>query len=614
MTPLATWGILPRSTNRWLPSPTMPALTARRFLPALACLAALMCAPGCDADQGQTDDPGTSAPSPASPAVALPDSVEVPSPDDPVTSLDVVEDMSEAVANSFVELADVLRRRDYGRVEDWLAMGFAGHGPSTLPAGTPEELDLEARRVSYDPAGATILGDEGFVASVEELLSAYTLLESVVVKVKGAEFQRAAIQQGRARLKISTFGLADGGQPLALTLWAQAGVIRERGRWRLHRFAIQSLSADYRSEPLFADVTVGAGVANQRGIFGKDGQTLFYWNGAASSDFDGDGRWDLFVPSTDRSFLYRNAGDGTFDDATEAWGLGDELGGTGALFFDYDADGDNDLVVSHVGWTRGDGTPGGDAMRLYRNDDGRFTDVSEEAGLDGRHVAFSLVGGDFDGDGWVDLYVCSYNRMDAVYPDSWYHAENGTPNALYRNRGDGTFEEVAADWGADDDRWTFAAAAADFDEDGDLDLYLANDYGDNALLENQGDGRFLDRAADLDVLDPGNGMATTWGDVDRDGRLDLYVANMSSTAGNRILSRLIPADDAGVGSTLKKLASGNTIFRVDDDHGFERQPAEAGGVGAAWAWSSVFLDADLDGCQDVFVTNGFISGESAADT
>ncbi|RKY18044.1 MAG: hypothetical protein DRQ55_14325 [Planctomycetota bacterium] len=614
----------------------MLSLRCPRPLVLLASFAALLCVAGCGGDEpAPATPPGTAGATPpgaagAAPGTAgaaseqaqaaarveadLPTSIDVPSPSDPITSLDVVEDMSEAVANSLVELAAVLRRRDYGQVDDWLAKGFAGHAPASLPALEPELLALGARRDGYDPAGAAIVGPAGFVASLEQLLSVFTMLESVVIKVKGAEFQRAAIEQGRVRLKLSAFGLAQGGRPLALTLWGHAGVVRERGRWRLRRFSAESLSAEHRSEPLFVDVTAGAGVANRRDIFGKDGQTLFYWNGAASGDVNGDGRWDLFVPSTGRSFLYLSAGDGTFSESSEAWGLSAERDGTGCLFFDSDADGDTDLVVSHVGWTRSDGAPGGDSMRHYRNDGEGFTDVSEASGLNGRHVAFSLVGGDFDGDGWVDIYVCSYNRMDAIYPESWYHAENGTPNALYRNLGDGRFEDVAAAWGADDARWTFAAAAADYDEDGDLDLYLANDYGENALLQNQGDGHFVDRAAELGVLDPGNGMATAWGDIDRDGRLDLYVANMSSTAGNRILSRLVPEDDAGVGSTLQKLAGGNSVFRVGDDFSFERQPAEAGATGAAWAWSSCFLDADLDGCQDIFVANGFISGESAADT
>lgn len=576
----------------------------RRLLCAVLLLGSALLPSGCS-DEDSPASPGSIS--------ALPQQIDVPAPQDPVTVLDVVEDLSEAVANSFVDLAQVLRRRAYAEARDWLAEGFLGHALASLTPDSPKDLAVGAVQVDYDPASARVADGAGFLASLEDLLSAYAVIDSVELKVKGAEFERA-VEAGRVRLKATVFGLAEGGQPLVMTLWASCGMRRERGRWKLAALAVESLNVVHRPEPMFADVTVGTGVAHQRGIFGKDGQALFYWNGAAGGDVDGDGRWDLFVPSTERSFLYLNSGDGTFRDATEAWGLGAEASGTGCLLLDYDQDGDADLFVAHVGWTRPDGTPGGRPLSLYRNDGERFTDVTEASGFSGRHAAFSLVGGDFDADGQVDIYVCNYNRMDAVYPESWYHAENGTPNALYRNLGDGTFVDVAAQWGAADSRWTFAAAAADWDEDGDLDLYLANDYGDNALLVNRGDGHFDDRGAELGVLDPGNGMAAAWGDIDRDGRLDLYVANMSSTAGNRILSRLVKGDDAGVGGTLRKLAGGNTVFRVGDLQGFERQPTSSGGTGASWAWSSVFLDADLDGCQDLFVTNGFISGESAADT
>jgi hypothetical protein len=152
-------------------------------------------------------------------------------------------------------------------------------------------------------------------------------------------------------------------------------------------------------------------------------------------------------------------------------------------------------------------------------------------------------------------------------------------------------------------------------------------------------------AREFGVLDTGNGMGVFWDDLDADGRLDLYVSNMSSSAGNRILRRLTsraaaaPAPSAGsapriapgegsapraeaaaapppisaVEQTLLKLASGNTIFRQSAS-GFDRLPADHGGVSASWAWSASALDIDLDGVRDIYVANGFISGDSLKDT
>jgi hypothetical protein len=563
---------------------------------------------GCLTAACSDDTPGPPAP------VDLPDRVEVFTPASAITALSVVEDMSEEVANRAIELADEIRRRDWEAARAWFTNDFAGHATSGLPVASDDALPLGATRTNWDVSAPAVVGPEDWLTSLGELMAPLGVVEAAVFKVKAATFEPGDEPRGRVRFKVTLQGRDGDGGARLITMWAFAEVVPVQGRWMLHRWELINLDALTRPSPVFTDVAVPAGVAHATGLFGKDGNSNFYWNGAAAGDIDGDGLWDLFVPSTDRSFLYRNQGDGSFTEVSEAWGLGRDRNGTGVVFFDYDNDGDADLVVGHVGWDRRDGTRGGDSMRLYRNDGDHFVDVTEASGLDGLHAAFSVVAGDFDGNGYTDVYVCSYNRMDAVYPESWFHAENGTPNALYMNQGDGTFREEAADRGADDSRWTFAAAAADWNADGHLDLYLANDYGDNAMLVNLGDGRFEDRAATLGLLDTGNGMATAWGDIDDDGHLDLYVANMSSTAGNRILRRLVTPDDEGTGELLLKMAAGNSIFHFDPDAGFERVPPSNGGVGASWAWSAAFLDIDLDGCQDIMVANGFLSGESAADT
>ena len=145
------------------------------------------------------------------------------------------------------------------------------------------------------------------------------------------------------------------------------------------------------------------------------------------------------------------------------------------------------------------------------------------------------------------------------------------------------------------------------------DLYVANDYGMNRFYRNEGDGSFKEVAEELGLLDRGNGMGVSWGDLNNDGLLDVYVANMSSTAGNRILDRLKDDVDEEVYEMLKKTAAGNTIF-LRSGEGFEALPAEAGGVNASWAWSPMLCDFDLDGRTDIFVTNGFVTGDLAHDT
>ena len=204
--------------------------------------------------------------------------------------------------------------------------------------------------------------------------------------------------------------------------------------------------------------------------------------------------------------------------------------------------------------------------------------------------------------------------VEKEHNNSWIEATNGSHNALFRNLAGKGFEEVARKSGVRGTSWSYASAAADWDGDGDVDLYVANDYGTNRLYENQGDGTFRDVAGEVGVLDRGNGMGVAFGDLSGDGELDLYVSNMSSTAGNRILDRFQDDMDPELYAALSKSAAGNTIFFQNAEGGFEKCPKSAGGVGANWAWSSALADFDLDGALDVFCTNGFVTGDLPFDT
>ena len=314
--------------------------------------------------------------------------------------------------------------------------------------------------------------------------------------------------------------------------------------------------------------------------------------------------------------------DGTWSEEADARGLAQPDSGTGAVFFDVDRDGDQDLLVGHVGWREGaSGELAGEPLVLYANDGAGSFERVAVPGLDRPLVAYTLTVFDADGDGWLDVHVCGYGRVEVEHNDSWVEATNGSPNALLRNFGaddEGAFlgfSDVSATAGITDDRWSYAAAAADVDEDGDMDLYIANDYGSNRLWINDGGGTFTDGADTFGLTDTGNGMGVSFGDLSGDGRLDVYVSNMSSTAGNRILRRLGDDIDAETHALLTKLAAGNSIFvRGEEDARFERLPADRGGIGASWAWSPALVDLDRDGDLDVFCTNGFVTGKLAFDT
>lgn len=550
--------------------------------------------------------------------VGLPEAVEVPSPDRPVVDLDEVENLSEAVANEFLSLSDALRRREFEKALTWFSNSFAGDAVTDLAVSSTDALPLGAQRINSDVAQAPVVGREEFIAGFEAILGPWQRVEHVLWKVKAAEFQAAANMWGRIHFKVTALGTGPDGGPRHLQMWANAKVIKVGGRWSLERVKLENQTFLERSAPLFRDVTTAAGVEHSGIRFGKPGNTDFAWNGIASGDADGDGLFDVFVPSRPKSMLYLAREGGTpFVEEAESRGLGGQDGGTGAVFFDADGDGDQDLAVGGVGWRESTGRVGGNPLHLYMNDGaGNFTEEGAERGFDALCDGYSLVVFDAENDGLLDVYVANYGRVAVKPNDSWVDAKNGSQDGLFTNTGAGKFKEVALERGLAESRWSYAAAAADYDEDGDMDIYVANDYGTNAFWNNNGDGHFTDVAAKLGVEDLGNGMGCAFGDLNSDGLLDLYVVNMTSTAGRRILSRLATKDESW--NALSKMASGNSIFLAERDAdgeiGFERMDPKLGGIGASWAWSTALVDIDMDGLLDIYCCNGYVTGDTAADT
>jgi len=558
---------------------------------------------------------------PELPPVVLPASVSIADPSPLLENIEFVEEASELVADRLVELADKLRRRDFGGAEEYLEYDFAGHSLAGLPTASRDELHLETDSTRYDVSAPTIVGAGDFLASAASWIADWQRVEMVQWKVKGAEFARAVPRWGKAHFKISFLGDEADGAPASLTAWGWGRMQFTRGLWQLAQFELESLTYTTRATPLFTEVSTSTGLAHVGIRFGQEGNDSFAWNGAAGGDADGDGLWDLYLPSRPRNFLYMGQDDDgvrTWEDEARARGVDRAGGGTGAVFLDWDNDGDQDLALGDVGWVERDGASGGNPLRFKSNDGaGQFTEVGPQVGFGLRCYAYTLVAFDAENDGFLDLFVANYGRVKDEPNNSWTQATNGMANMLFKNEGGERFVELGSEVGLGDTGWSYSAAAADADADGDCDVYVANDYGLNRYYENDG-GRFAERGAELGIEDQGNGMGASWGDFSGDGELDLYVANMSSTAGNRILSRLSGEDDQV--SVLKKMAAGNTIFRCqpsgdgDSARGFVALPREAGGIDASWAWSAALCDMDLDGALDVFCTNGYVTGDTPWDT
>lgn len=313
--------------------------------------------------------------------------------------------------------------------------------------------------------------------------------------------------------------------------------------------------------------------------------------GAAAGDFDGDGWVDLFVTSLmGDPTLYRNRGDGTFEDVTAVAGLDSVRKTNGAGWADLDNDGDLDLYVT---------TYGGNRFYLFINDGhGRFTEQAIQRGAaleqGGIYGGMSVAFGDYDLDGWVDIHTSEW-RIGAA------SARNPSHARLLRNRGadaPGYFEDrtesagVSLDDLASGGIWSFASAFLDIDGDSWPELFVASDFGTSRLFWNNGDGTFRDGTAEAGVGTDENGMGSTLADIDGDGSMDWFVTSVHDE------------DEICSNGGCNWGSSGNRLFRYLGARRFEDATDRFAVREGYWGWGAAFFDMDNDGDQDLVMTNG----------
>ena len=332
--------------------------------------------------------------------------------------------------------------------------------------------------------------------------------------------------------------------------------------------------------------------------------------GLAIGDVNGDGREDLYrcqgpgLPNV----LFLQQPDGTLHDARETSGTDWLDGSSAALILDFDNDGVQDLAVA----TRA-------GVLVMQNDGSGSFELRAQLGPDGIDCQ-SLTASDYDQDGDLDLFVCAYRPAagrrsgDFVFHD----AVTGGRNYLFRNNCESkpwSWQDATVESGLNvgATRYSLAAAWEDFDNDGDQDLYVANDYGRNYLYRND-NGHFVDATTECGLQDTGFGMSVSWADYDRDGQLDLYVGNMFSSAGHRITSdpKFQPNSSAEQRAIYRRMAKGNSLFRNINGK-FTEVTDQAGVSMGRWAWSSVFADINHDGFDDIVIANGYITTDDTGD-
>ena len=348
----------------------------------------------------------------------------------------------------------------------------------------------------------------------------------------------------------------------------------------------------------FEEIAAKAGLSvrhHTRKFPGKTGDVLhmFTSGGAAVAvaDYDGDGFEDIFVTDSDAgkpNHLFHNNGDMTFTDVAVKAGV---TGGNDplsivadALWFDYDNDGKPDLLVARFG------TP-----ILYHNEgNGRFKDVSASSGLKKFGNTIAVIAFDYNNDGYLDLLFGNYFRPanllelkdPHVLPNNLDAADNGGGVTLWRNLGNGRFEEVTEKAGlAKFSGWTLDVGHGDLNNDGLQDLYVACDYGTDHVFLNNGDGTFREVTEKATGWDTKKGMNVDIADYDDDGWLDVYVTNI----------------------TDEYMKECNMLWHNNGDGTFSDVSKETGTCDTGWGWAAKFADLDNDGWVDLFVVNGLRS-------
>lgn len=558
-----------------------------------------------------------------------------------------------------IDRSEAVQQHLSGEALPLLALGmYQGQLPAaparSLFADTVDVVDVEQAAEATEVVPALGIKRQRWrIASAGQFHgSGIQLWNSLLAAVHSFDYAAFHIETGhfldveeatyQARLRFGASAQTKDGERAQILAWLMIEWQQEEdATWRIRRWETESLEMLTRARALFAEVldeTLSRDEDRIRARFSRHAELVRqsfndsafvaphrYFTrqafdrhpGISVVDIDADGYDDLYIAVRQgRNMLLHNGGDGTFTERAAQYGLDVEHHMAAALFADFDNDGDPDVFLGRTL-----------APSLYMvNEGGHFASRDLGDGILPFLVA-SISAADYNGDGLLDVYFSTYAArmlLAAVTPmsrdDSWegelladflpadharvlydlsrdrighlIHDASGPPNFLLGNLGNGRFESTAAVW-----RNTLQATWADYDNDGDPDLYLANDFAANNLLRNDG-GDLVDVTAESGAADPGFGMGASWADYDGDGRQDLYVTNMHSSAGRRI------TEAAGqAGETFAPLARGNSLLR-NGSEGFTLvadSPVEDGG----WGWGGQFLDFDNDGDLDIYALSGY---------
>ncbi len=471
--------------------------------------------------------------------------------------------------------------------------------------GWIELVEYESRTLKIDESA-------NFLAALQEHFSEYRTLD--ICDFHTSRYTRKENNSAIIRTSIHLSGFGPRGGTLG-----EHGVVETTfdSENRIMKFELQEHYRIYSATKLFEDQTQEI---ISKPFFGEDHFGKLKSSGLGNLDFGGlsvvdvnrDGLLDIYVCRSGPNRFYLQKANGSFEEVAAKLGVADAGNGRGVVFADFDGDQRLDLVIANMKLDEKTDFP----VEIYQQQaNGKFRISTLSAfGREYKGAYTQVSVADVTGDGNLDIFIAGYSAH-RDYPDPANHiveADNGGENLLFINQGKFKFQEEAAKRGIKETDWSYASGFADPDRDGDMDLYVANDWGKNRFYLNDGQGSFRDIGPETNSNHPGAGMSVLWLDINNDSELDLYVSNMFSNAGNRILP-YNTFQDPGVRAALETSAAGNVIYLNPKTKKIVDQSSSFHLADGGWSWGATAIDYDLDGDTDIYQSNGYFTGTKTKD-